>query len=64
MEKIRFLSALCNWLTSLIMCVSSFLYGYGHFMGFIQTGFQLSYFGVMAITAIKLVFFIPFTFVH
>ena len=24
------LSALCNWLASLMLCVSSFLYGYGH----------------------------------
>ena len=24
------LSALCNWLVSLMLCVSSFLYGYGH----------------------------------
>ena len=45
------LSALCNWLTSLMLCVSSFLYCYGHFMGFIFISF-----GVMAVTNIKLVF--------
>ena len=27
------LRALCNWLTSLMLCVSSFLYSYGHFTG-------------------------------
>lgn len=27
------LCALCNWLTSLMLYVSSFLYGYGHFTG-------------------------------
>ena len=50
------LCALCNWLTSLMLCVSSFLYSYGHFMGFISTGFRPSQFGVMAVTDIKLAF--------
>ena len=31
----KIMSALCNWLTALMLCVSSFLCGYGHFMGFI-----------------------------
>ena len=34
------MSALCNWLTALMLCVSSFLCGYGYFMGFIETGFR------------------------
>ena len=54
------MSALCNWLTALMLCVSSFLCGYGYYMGFIETGFRLSYLGVMAVTDIKLVFFHSF----
>ena len=54
------MSALCNWLTALMLCVSSFLCGYGHFIGFIETGFRLSYLGVMVVTDIKLVFFHSF----
>ena len=51
-----------NCLTSIKLCVSSFLYGrrdniFGtEVMGFIYTGFRPSHFEVMAATDIKLVF--------
>ena len=51
-----------NCLTSLKLCVSSFLYGPRaniigtEFMGFIYTGFRPSHFEVIVVTDIKLVF--------
>ena len=51
-----------NYLTSIKLCVSSFLYGPRaniigtEVMGFIYTGFRPSHFEVMAVTDIKLVF--------